>query len=307
MSATSKRDFSMEELVLLLRAKCPSFNNNVAGLSVFSNVTLPSLNIETPYLAVSKVSGSGEAYNKVSSSQPRIATISFVVCVDNSRQKGSGAGKDAVKVVDSVNPLVGELEAAILGWRPVTIVLSDTPLYIDEGTLGSDNAKLWYEVVWSFGYTVFNPAFKGLAQGPDWLDSEEETPIPFTELALIYSQNPIPIFKDEWIYGPQLKPPALLSTAIAYEWKRVASIYDQNLKLTKYEKIPEFPKQTRAFFATTQLPSVNSLRAALEDIDYDVPPLPDYGTALVYTNDHLLTLTYNSALIQVPIQYADNQ
>ncbi|MET0465317.1 MAG: hypothetical protein ABW007_19300 [Chitinophagaceae bacterium] len=173
--------------------------------SAMSAITPFNDNIDLPYVVVTETSTSGFPYDKMTATQRREATISFIVCVDNTKQKGSMTGAKSIQVMNSLIPCIEQVENALLGWKPVNIDLADTPLFIDRGMLEANNTKLWYEVVWTIPYIVYNPLFRGL--GSQAVDDDEDDVTPLTEVGVMYGEEPVKLFLDEWIYGPQTNPP----------------------------------------------------------------------------------------------------
>lgn len=151
--------FSYVELIMQIRAQCPSFGRRIGAVSEFTELSLPGADVAVPYIFAVPVYMNGDDIDEQKGLQERHEVTGFIICVDNSGQKGAGGGERATSTVDSVRVLLEELETALLTWSPVNFRLKNVPRFLQRTTLGMNNERLWVQIDYQFDYVVFRNEF----------------------------------------------------------------------------------------------------------------------------------------------------
>lgn len=154
-----KANLSLVETVLRVRDTIPGFNRNVGGSSEFLEELIANERIARPYCWVVPMAEFGDDINQEEGTQVRHVVMAFIVCVNNTMQKGSGLGNEAPRVHDSIQTLQDALEESLLKWEPTSIKLDDPPTWRARTLLGMDNVECHYQIEFEFSYVKFDPYY----------------------------------------------------------------------------------------------------------------------------------------------------
>lgn len=111
-----------------------------------------------PYCWIVPLAEYGDEINQDEGTQVRHTVMAFIVCVDNTKQKGGG-GKQAPRVHDSIMPLQDAIEESLLKWKPESIKLDSPIEWKQRIPLGRDAAEAHYQLEFEMVYVKFSPYY----------------------------------------------------------------------------------------------------------------------------------------------------
>lgn len=149
--------FSYVELVMQLRANCPSFGRRIAAVSELAEYVLTQTDVALPWAMAVPVVAVGEAIDAGKGIQVRREVVGIVVCLDNTNQKAQAGGAHTTSVVDTVRMLLEEVELALLAWTPTLFRLKEVPQFLQKTTLAMSPERLWVQLDYEFTFTVTDP------------------------------------------------------------------------------------------------------------------------------------------------------
>lgn len=150
------------ELILRLRARCPTFQRRVGGTASFEAGTAQGARLDTPHCFVIPVEEVAEEAGGDATAQRIRMTFMTVVCVGNTSQREDGRGLTGSMLVDAIRR---EMLNALIGWEPFTWSIpvpdnmkgfedimpqgrSDTVRFRGGSFLKMDDGKLWHQFEW---------------------------------------------------------------------------------------------------------------------------------------------------------------
>ena len=154
------------ELILRLRARCPSFSRRVGGTASFEQGTTMGVQLPVPHCFVIPVEEVAQDARGNETAQRVRMTFLTVVCVDNTSQPEDGRGLTGSMQVESIRR---ELLNALIGWEPFTWSIpvpenmkgfedimprgrSDTVRFRGGSFLKMNDGKLWHQFEWSIDF-----------------------------------------------------------------------------------------------------------------------------------------------------------
>lgn len=164
--------FSYTELVLWLRAQCPSFQRRIGGTAEFMAQTTPDAQFPVPYAFCMPLAQQGDETNIANATQDRHEIVAIIVALDNVEQGGVAQGRAAVARIDAVGTLQTEIEKAIYLWLPATFHLMQPPRFQQRVPMGMTNTRLWFQLEFEFPYQVHCNYFQP-REVADWAETAD--------------------------------------------------------------------------------------------------------------------------------------
>lgn len=157
--------FSLLELVLHLRNKCASFERRIGGSLEFTEDNEREASVSVPYAWTVPLMFNGLDVDESAGYQSREAMVGIVIGISSADHGKSGSAKKAAAVASGFNPLIAELEDAILRWEPTTFHLDGFPTFMRFTPIAvkPTDARAWGLLEYSFPYKFVHPAYRGKA------------------------------------------------------------------------------------------------------------------------------------------------
>lgn len=155
--------FSLLELVLALRASCPTFARRIGGSLEFTQENERQASTALPYAWVVPLMFNGLDVDEAAGYQSREALVGIVVAVTSEGHGKSGSGKAGASVATSFNALIAELEDAILRWVPESFHLDGFPTFVRFTPIAASpgDSRAWGLIEYSFPFKFVHPAYRG--------------------------------------------------------------------------------------------------------------------------------------------------
>lgn len=160
-------NLKLVETVLRIRDTVAAFKptepedapGNVGGSSEFIEELIANSRLTKPYCWVVPLLEYGDEINQDEGTQVRHALFAFIVCVDNTKQKGQGLGKKAPVVHDSIIAIQDAIERSLLEWEPASIRLDKPIEWRGRTFLGMDNLEAHYQIEFEITWVKFDPYY----------------------------------------------------------------------------------------------------------------------------------------------------